>query len=258
MKNILLALLLCTTAQAQIAIDRISINFDYNKMSQTIMESYRGKQVAFGGEFRMNDMFTAEYSFTQLTDGWRPYNGTGGEADWLWGNTYHDRFREDYVGVRLYFAENYHSQSASLRNKKSYGWYFTLGVSRMTHNSNRYHLEERNIVVDSAGTQVIAKEYLLHGHKTRLYGVGQQFGFGFKQFHGQRYYTDFSLLSSAYRRRNMGATGSYWLDSKSDPDDPYITPQAFQDYLEKIEFFAKNGRGLTFRATIGINLDFKR
>ena len=75
-------------------------------------------------------------------------------------------------------------------------------------------------------------------------------------FHSKYVYTDIAIYANAYFRDNRRIHGWY----VNDPDDmsPPYNDEEYQLALDHVKFWAKNGHGFLFKASLGINLDIKR
>lgn len=257
--------LLALTTRAQIQIDRIHLFLDYGNTVTGIVEQVEQRKYGGGFEVRINSMFTWEGYYQFDGDGYSPFRySLGLPAGDAWGNRFNRVYRSGYTGLRLYPAENYHSQALSLRRKKNYGWYFSFGYAFSDYTRREFALEtESQPVYDDDGNPYInsdgsiVQQTVVTGFDKFSVGVfqwGQNFGFGWKQYHSKYMYTDFGVYSEAFFRENRKVRNSYTIIQ----GDGIVPQDYWEEYLEFFNDFTKNGRGFVIRANIGINLDFRR
>ena len=248
---------------AQVKLHNISINADFGNQFQTLLDSEDGTAFSIGSEHTINDVFSIETMYTHDIDGYRAFSRDYGigAADASPYTRWSNRYREGYVGLRIYPVENYHSQALSLRNKKNYGWYFSIGYGAYMYERSNVNFEHHQSAVYNPDLDQIVysiDSVFIHRHGYNITNRGTQFGFGWKQYHNKFYYSELGVVTSAYVRENR--TTEFWKEE--DPDrnqaDPYFDPTFWDNYTDHIAFFSKNGRGFVLRFLLGVNLDFRR
>lgn len=261
---IAIAVILLNTVQShgQIQVNRFNFSVDYENFDTDWLSQGDRTMYAFGSEFHLNEIFSVEAYYRNDKNGWRayshPYFGNdiyGLHPSIKWGVMGEDA----YIGVRLYPYEQWHSSALELRKKYNTGFYVSFGQGVYQYEWKGYRMESfTSAIVDSTTGMVnySTDSVYLHRNGFRITQWGPQFGFGWKQFHTKYLYTDISLYTNAYMRDQRRVTGWYQNDERSS-NPPYI-PEEWDLAMDHVEFWAKNGHGWLFKASIGINLDIKR
>lgn len=244
------------------SIDRFNFSLDYGNTRLPILDNGTRRQISGQFEFKLNEMFSLEAYVNRDIDGWRPYsNGYFGAPvvglnpiyKWNHINT------ETYIGIRLYPYEQWHSESIRVRHKDLAGWYVSFGHAESFFKNRGFLLEMyQGWRLDSITNTMypVTDSSFIHYANYKIRQWGPSFGFGWKQFHNQFMYTDIAIYSNAYWRDNRVVTGSYFNDP--DSNSPPYNPEDWEYALRQVKFWAKNGYGFFFKASIGINLDFKQ
>lgn len=217
---------------------------------------------AAGSEFHLNEVFSLETYYREDRDGWVPYSHPyfgssiyGLNPMHKWGTMGQDL----YIGLRVYPLDQWHSTAIDLRKKYNTGFYASIGRGLYRYRYRGFKMEVyQSAVVDSITgiPNYTTDSAFVHRTAFDLNQWGPQFGFGWKMFHSKYVYTDVAIYANAYMRDNRKVTG--WFIN--DPDD-ISPPYNWDDYslaLDHVETWARNGYGFLFKASIGINLDFKR
>ena len=255
-------LLMCNLAYAQMKPKDWSIAWDYRTTEQSILTGGDRKQVGGNIEYSINEMFTLELQYNRDQDGFAPYRGViGYGVKDLNGHRYSHLLQDAYLGIRLYPAENYHSQALSLRDKNNYGFYISMGYALQHFQRHNYNIETyTSSIVDSITSMPIYRtdSAFIHYNGFNITQWGMNFGVGWKQYHSKYVYTDISVYSNVFRPQNRRVEGYLQLDPDREQQLPFISQSFWDDYIGLIDVFAKNGKGFVLHASIGVNLDIRK
>lgn len=215
------------------------------------------RHITFGGELLLNKMFSVEGGYSYDGNGYMPFSGNFGMGAGGYLGYKFDNIQQDaWMMIRLYPYEQFHSESIRIRHKDNYGFYFAMGYSLSNYRRRNVQAESHSTIITdpTTGEQYIYERHFLHYNGYRITQWGQQFGFGWKQFHNRFVYTDIGMFSDVFRKKNRNIVGWRIPDSSLNGEQ-YIPDEYWDYYMYVLENFSKNGRGFIFRAMIGINLD---
>lgn len=244
------------------SIDRFNFSLDYGNTRIPMLDNGIRRQISGQFEFKLNNVFSFETYINHDIDGWRPYyNGYFGAPIVVLNKSYKwNHINTDYyAGIRLYPYDQWHSESIRVRHKTLAGFYVSFGRAVSNFKNRGFLLEHyQGWQLDTITNTMypVTDSSFIHYANYKIRQWGPSFGFGWKQFHNQFLYTDIAIYSNAYWRDNRRVTGSYY----NDPDsyNPPYKQEEWEEALRSVNFWAKNGYGFFFKASIGINLDFKR
>lgn len=259
---IVLILLCSAETSAQIDINRFNFSVDYENFDTDWLSQNDRTMFALGSEFHLNEVFSVEAYYRRDLNGWQayshPYFGAsvyGLNPAYKWGHMGQDL----YIGMRVYPLDQWHSTALELRKKYNTGFYVSMGRGIYNYKYRGFRMEVyQSAIVDSITgiPNYTTDSAYVHRTAFNINQWGPQFGFGWKQYHTRFIYTDLAIYANAYFRDNRSVTGWYI----NDPDDtsPPYNDEEYELALKHVETWARNGHGFLFKASIGINLDFRR
>ena len=245
----------------QIAINKLNFSVDYNNLSvPNFINSSDRVQYGLGMEVGINDVFSWEAYGLFDFDGYMPYRNVAlgaGIGDFSKHAKWSSRNVLGYVGMRAYPIEQWSSSDLRIRYKDNKGFYVSGGYGVTMYSRRNFHLETwQSAIVDSSGVVNYSTDSVfMHTNSFNVLQRGMQFGFGYKLFQSPSMYTDVAVYTEAYMRDSRRVWGSY----QRDPDGGiYFDDDLWQQALNSVEYWAKNGRGFIVKLSIGVNLDIKR
>ena len=251
-----------TYAQASYEINRFNFSFDYQNFDTDWLSLGDRNMLAVGSELHLNEIFSVEAYYRQDRNGWVPYSHPyfgddvyGLNPLYKWGTIGEDA----YLGIRLYPYEQWHSSALELRKKYNTGFYVSFGTGVYQYEWKGYRIETFSSAIVDSSNGVInyqTDSAFIHRNGFRINQWGPQFGMGWKQFHTRYIYTDISIYTNAYMRDNRSVTGWYLNDERA--SNPPYRQEEWEVALDHVEYWAKNGHGWLFKASIGINLDIRK
>ena len=260
MRILLPLLLLPALAFGQIRADRISIGTDYNHLNTGVTSSGEDRELSLWAEVRLTKLLSAEayYRFDNHYQNFLPLSAV-----------LRNRNQYFFGGLRFYPFDNFHSQALALRNKRADGFYLSLGYTfwnnskdmvAITQLSEPLMIDGQPVVNADGSLQQVVSIDRLDNMGVNLLQWGQNFGFGWKQYHNKWVATDIGLYSDAFFRENRKVTDYYNKGFRKDGaiDEAIYEEDQWDNYLNFVEYWGKNGRGLEVRMLLIFNLDFRR
>lgn len=248
----------CTQANAQINPDKISIFTNYNgiRIPNGFNETYEeGIAWNIGLELQTTDNTSVVLYVYDDFDGYEQLRVPVFGAPLAFYDSrvpFSTRYTEYFVMGRLYTESNYTSLHPSLRTKDLYGLYFSYGFSMQSFTGNYWSLGEQFWDERPDGTEFLNN--YVDRSIAKITDKSMQFGFGMKNFHTKYVYSDVMFLSSAYRRDYRKVNTTYVGDPRREANnDPWEVDDEVN--LERVNVWARNGRGILLLINIGINLD---
>ena len=245
--------------QQSLPINKFSIYLDYNNLDINKWDYKDEPFYTAGIEIGFTETFSMDIGGSFEGNGYMafPYNpgiGAGGLKNWKYSNTN----QTGWAMLRCYPADQWHSESLRIRHKENYGFYFALGYSASLYKRRNLVIESHTRVIDDPinGGQMYVDSSLFHYNGYNITQWGQNFGVGWKQYHNRFIFTDIGIYSDVYRRDNRIVKGWQIADPRRTDPEPYIPQEDWDAWVESIDIWARNGKGLIFRAKVGINLDF--